>query len=158
MRLENVAVVPGLAFDLMSFNYIQEKHDILMNRDGTRILDGRVHFVKLPTGNYIQATRVEHGADSAAMVAVMMRPGQQQDINNNDLHISLGYTNDAIARETAKQMGMKVTDTRGTATAVVSRRRPGAPFPGRRRSSWGGHHNGSSSILRGRTRRPVRLS
>ena len=35
VTLENVAVVPGLAFDLMSFNCIQEKHDILMNRDGT---------------------------------------------------------------------------------------------------------------------------
>ena len=34
VTLENVAVVPGLAFDLMSFDCIQEKHDILMNRDG----------------------------------------------------------------------------------------------------------------------------
>ena len=62
VTLENVAVVPGLAFDLMYFNCIQEKHDILMNRDGTWILSGRVHFVELSTGNYIQATRVEHGA------------------------------------------------------------------------------------------------
>ena len=28
VALENVAVVPGLTFDLMSFNCIQEKHDI----------------------------------------------------------------------------------------------------------------------------------
>ena len=75
VTLENVAVVPGLAFDLMSFSCIQEKHDILMNRDGTWILNGRVHFVKLPAGNYIRATRVENGADSPAMVAAMMRPG-----------------------------------------------------------------------------------
>ena len=113
VTLENVAVVPGLAFDLTSFNSIQEKHDILMNRDGTWILDDRVHFVKLPAGNYIQATWVEHGANSPAMVPAVMRPGQQRGINNDDLHISLGHTNDAIARETAKQMGMKVTDTRG---------------------------------------------
>ena len=113
VTLENVAVVPGLAFDLMSFNCIQEKHDILMNRDGTWILDGRVHFVKLPAGNYIQATRVEHGADPSAIVAAMTRPGQQRGINNDDLHISLGHTNDAIVRETAKQMGTMVTDTRG---------------------------------------------
>ena len=111
--LENVAVVPGLAFDLMSFNCIQEKHDILMNRDGTWILDGRVHFVKLPAGNYIQATRVEHGADPPAMVAAMMRPGQQRGINNDGLQVSLGHTNDAIARATAKQMRMKVADTGG---------------------------------------------
>ena len=42
-----------------------------------------------------------------------MRPGQQRGINNDDLQIFLGHTNDAIARETVKQMGMKVTDTRG---------------------------------------------
>ena len=113
VTLKNVAVVPGLAFDLMSFNCIQEKHDILMNHDGTWILDGRVHFFKLPAGNYIQATRVKHDADPPAMVAAMMRPGQQWGINNDDLHISLGHTNDAIARETATQMGMKATDTRG---------------------------------------------
>ena len=75
VTLEDVAVVPGLAFDLMRFICIQEKHDILMNRDGTWILDGRVHFVKFPAGNYIQATRVEHGASPPAMVAAMMRPG-----------------------------------------------------------------------------------
>ena len=114
VTLENAAVVPGLAFDLMSFNCIQGKHDILMNRDGTWILDGWVHFVKLPAGNYIQATRVEHGANPPAiMVAAMMRPGQQRGINNDDLHISLDHINDAIARETAKQMWMKVKDTRG---------------------------------------------
>ena len=84
-----------------------------MNRDGTWILDGRVHFVKLPAGNYIQATRVEHGANPPAMVIAMMRPGQPQGINSDDLQISLGHNNGAIARETAKQMGMEVTDTRG---------------------------------------------
>ena len=84
-----------------------------MNRDGTWILDGRVHFVKIPAGNYIQPTRVDYGANPPAMMAAMMRPGQQRGINNDDQHISLGHTNDAIARETAKQMGTKVTDTRG---------------------------------------------
>ena len=52
VTLENVTVVPGLAFDLMSFNCVQEKHGILMNHDGTWILHGRVHFVKLPVGNF----------------------------------------------------------------------------------------------------------
>ena len=44
------------------------------------------------------------------------------------------------------------------ATAVARRRRSGAPFPGRRRSGRGGHCSESSSTLRGRARRPVRLS
>ena len=106
VTLENVAVMPGLAFKLMSFNCIQEKHDILMNRDGTWIINGRVHFVKLQAGNYIQAARVEHGASPPAMVAAMMRPERQRSINSDDLHISLAHTDDANARETAKQMGI----------------------------------------------------
>ena len=113
MTLENAAVMPGLAFNLIHFNCTQEKHDILMNRDGTSTLNGRVCFVKLPAGNYIQATWVEHGADLPATVAAMMRLGQQRSINSDDLHISLGHTNDANARETAKQMGIKATGIRG---------------------------------------------
>ena len=113
VTLETAAVVPGLAFDRMSFNCIQEKHDILVNRDGTWILNGRVHFVKLPAGNYIQATRVEHGAGPPAMMAAMMRPGQQRSISSDDLHMSFGHTNDANARDTAKQIGIKLAGTRG---------------------------------------------
>ena len=158
VTLENVAVVPGLAFDLMSFNCIQEKHNILMNRDGTWILDGGVHFVKLPAGNYIQATRVEHGADPPAMVAATMRPGQQRGINNDDLQISLGHTNDAITRETTKQMGMKVTNTRGYCDGCGEAKAIRRAVPRKTKVKPGSHYSGSSSILRGRTRRPVCLS
>ena len=97
----------------MSFNYTQEKHDILINHDVTWILNGRVHFVKLPAGNYIQATRVEHGAGPPVMMAAMMRPGLQRSISSNDLPVSLAHTICSNARETAKLMEIKVTGTRG---------------------------------------------
>ena len=114
VTLEDVAVVPSLAFDLMSINRIQERYDVLMNRKGAWLLNGRVHFVKSPTGNYIAATRVKHrSADPPAMVAALMRPGPQRSINCDDLHFSLGHTNDDNARETAKQRGIKVTGVRG---------------------------------------------
>ena len=104
MTLEIITVLPGPAFDLMYFNCIQEKHNILMNRDGTWILNGRVHFVKFLAGNYIQATRLEHGPGPPAMVVAMMRPEQQRSISTDDLHISPGHTNDANAIETAKNV------------------------------------------------------
>ncbi|CAB1119977.1 unnamed protein product [Ectocarpus sp. CCAP 1310/34] len=47
------------------------------------------------------------------MVAATVRPGRPRSININDLHVSLGHTNDANARETAKQLGIQVTGTRG---------------------------------------------
>ena len=114
VTLADVAVVPFLAFDLMSINCIQERYDVLMNREGAWLLNGRVHFVKSPTGNYIAATRVKHrSADPPAMVAAMMRPGPQRGMNCDDLHFSLGHTNDDNARETAKQRDIKVTGVRG---------------------------------------------
>ena len=114
VTLEDVAVVPSLAFDLMSINCIQKRYDILMNREGAWLLNSRVHFVKSPTGNYIAATRVKYGsADPPAMVAAMMRPGPQRSMNCDDLDFSLGHTNDDNARETAKQRGIKVTGVRG---------------------------------------------
>ena len=53
MTLTNVAVVPGLAFDIMSFNRMQERHDIILNRAGASILGGRVRFKKFRAGNFI---------------------------------------------------------------------------------------------------------
>ena len=114
MTLEDVAVVPSLAFDLVSINCIQEWYDVLMNREGAWLLNGRVHIVKPPTGNYLAATRVKHrSADPPAMVAAMMRPGPQRSMNCDDLHFSLGHTSDDNARKTAKQRGIKVTGVRG---------------------------------------------
>ena len=40
VTLTNVAVVPGLAFDNMSFNRIQERHDIILNRAEALMLGG----------------------------------------------------------------------------------------------------------------------
>ncbi|CAB1098674.1 unnamed protein product [Ectocarpus sp. CCAP 1310/34] len=47
------------------------------------------------------------------MVAATVRPGRPRSIDINDLHVSLGHTNDANARETAKQLGIQITGTRG---------------------------------------------
>ena len=82
------------------------------NKCFTRVV---AHFcTRSPTGNYIAATRVKHGsADPPAMVAAMMHPGPQRSMNCDDLHFSLGHTNDDNARETAKQRGIKVTGVRG---------------------------------------------
>ena len=51
VTLSNVSVVPGLAFDIMSFNRMQEKHEIILNRAGASMLGGRVRFKKFRAGN-----------------------------------------------------------------------------------------------------------
>ena len=112
VTLTNVAVVPGLAFDIMSFNRIQEKHEVVLNGAGASMLGGRVRFKKFRAGNFIQATRVPHDDASLhppAMVAAMMRPGAPSSMNVNDFHQSLGFANIKALHETAKQMGIKLT-------------------------------------------------
>ena len=53
VTLTNVAVVPGLAFDIVSFNRIQEKHEIVLNGAGASMLGGRVRFKMFRAGNFI---------------------------------------------------------------------------------------------------------
>ena len=53
VTLTNVAVVPGLAFDIMSFNQMQEKHEITLNGAGASMLGGRVRSKKFRAGNFI---------------------------------------------------------------------------------------------------------
>ncbi|CAM9691192.1 unnamed protein product, partial [Ascophyllum nodosum] len=52
-------------------------------------------------------------ADPPTMVAAIMSPGPQRSMNCDDLHFSLGHTNDDNARKTAKQRGIKVAGVRG---------------------------------------------
>ena len=94
--LTNVAVVPGLPFDLMSFNRMQERHEIMLNRVGASMIGGRVRFKKFRAGNFIQAIRVPHDdacPQPPAMAAAMMRPGPLSSMNVNDFHNSLGHAN-----------------------------------------------------------------
>ena len=112
VTLTNVAVVPGLAFDIMSSNRMQEKHEIILNGAGASMLGGRVRFKKFRAGNFIQATRVPHDDASPhppAMVAALMWPGAPSSMNVNDFHNSLGHANIKTLYETAKQMGIKLT-------------------------------------------------
>ena len=109
VTLTNVAVVPGLAFDIISFNRMQEKHEIVLNGAGASILGGRVRLKKFRAGNFIQATRVPHDDASPhppAMVAAMMRPGAPSSMNVNNF---LGHANIKTLYEAAKQMGIKLT-------------------------------------------------
>ena len=112
VMLTNVAVVPGLAFDIMSFNRMQERHEIILNRAGASMLGGRVRLKKFRADNFIQATHVPHDdarPQPLAMVAAMMRPGPLSSMNVNDFHNSLGHVNVKALYETAKQMGIKLT-------------------------------------------------
>ena len=111
VTLTNVAVVPGLAFDSMPFNRMQERYGIILNRAGASMLGGWVRFKKFRAGNFIQPIRVAHDdarPQPPAVVAAMMRPGPPSSMNVNDFHNSLGHADVKALYETAKQMGIKL--------------------------------------------------
>ena len=104
-----MSFVPGLWYELIPFNIIQETEDIVLNKTGAHMLRERVRFDKERNGNYVQATRVTRGSRGpSAMVAAVMRPGRQSSMNINDMHYSLGHANDATLRQTAKQLHLKL--------------------------------------------------
>ena len=70
VTLKNVAVVPGIWFDLISFNQIQEAHPVLLDKEGAHILGSRIFF-KHANGNYVQAIKVAHDGSPA----VCLNPG-----------------------------------------------------------------------------------
>ena len=87
VTLREVSFVPGLWYELISFNIIQETEDIVLNKTGAHMLRRRVHFDKEKNGNYVQATRMARGSRGPpAMVAAVMRPGRQRSMNINDMH------------------------------------------------------------------------
>ena len=129
MTLTNAAVVAGLPFDIMSFNRMQERREIILNRAGASMLARRVRFKTFRPGNCIEATRVPHDdahPQPPAMVAAMMRPGKPSSMNVNDFHNSLGHAFVKALYETAKQMGTTLTGIQeycdGCAAAMAIKR------------------------------------
>ena len=130
VTLKNVAVIPGIWFNLISFTQIQEAHPVLLDKEGAHVLGSRILFTKHANGNYVQATPVAHDGSPAiclspempattvpsatappAMAAAVLRPGATTSTDINDLHVSLGHAHEGNLRETAKQMGIRVTGT-----------------------------------------------
>ena len=109
--------------------------DCLLQRDriyseGAHILGSRILFAKHANGNYVQATKVAHDDSPAvclnpgmpattvpsvtvppAMAAAALRPGATTSTDINGLDVSLGHAHESNLRETAKQMGIRVTGT-----------------------------------------------
>ena len=102
VTLTNVAYVPGVSFDLCSFNVIQEEHVITLDHNGVHMLNGCVFFRKEMFGNYLEATRIARHEKPPASAAAVLRPGGQRWIDVGDLHCALGHTHDAVLRETAR--------------------------------------------------------
>ena len=75
VTLRDVAYIPGLWGELISFNAIQDHRTTLLDKSGAHMLGGRVWFNKTKSGYFIRATRVPQGSRGPpAMVAPALRP------------------------------------------------------------------------------------
>ena len=66
VTLHDVSFVPDLGFNLFSFHVVQEKHEIILNKSGAHLLDGRLVFPRRRNGSSLRATRVMQGAHASA--------------------------------------------------------------------------------------------
>ena len=70
------------------------------------LLNGSLTFTRRESGSYVRATRIN--AD-AAIAAAVLAPRRMQHVDIHDLHVSLAHSYAVTLRDTARQMGIKVT-------------------------------------------------
>ena len=70
VTLHDVSFVPDLGFNLFSFQVVQEKHEIILNKTEAHLLNGRLVFPCRRNGSSLRATRVMPGAHASASNAL----------------------------------------------------------------------------------------
>ena len=82
VTLHDVLFVPDLGFNLFSSHVMQEKHEIILNRTGAYLLDGRLVFPRRSNGSSLRATRVlprGHANANTALTTFANPPSQRND-------------------------------------------------------------------------------
>ena len=64
VTLYDVSFVPDLGFNLFSFRLVQEKYEIILNKTGAHLLDGRLVLPRSCNGSSLRATRVLPGGNA----------------------------------------------------------------------------------------------
>ena len=70
VTLHDLSFVPDLGFNLFSFHVVQEKHEIILNKAGAHLLNGRLVFPRRRNGSSLRAARVMPGAHASASNAL----------------------------------------------------------------------------------------
>ena len=70
VTLHDVSFVPDLGFNLFSLHAVQEKHEIILNKTGAHLLNGRLVFPRRRNGSSLRATRVMPGTHVSASNAL----------------------------------------------------------------------------------------
>ena len=143
VTLHDVSFVPDLGFNLFLFHVVQEKHEIILNKTGAHLLNGRLVFPRRSNGSFLRATRVMPGGHASANTALATfadppSPVQYSSVTSSVAHETLlmsssyrtsnagagiGGKNSIVAWEKGKESESVSSGNDGMAAAVLS---PGA--------------------------------
>ena len=70
VTLHDVSFVSDIGFNLFSFHVVQEKDEIILNKTGALLLNGRLVFPRRSNGSSLRATRVMPGVHPSAINAL----------------------------------------------------------------------------------------
>ena len=70
VTLHDVSFVPDLGFNLFSFHVVQEKQEIILNKTGAHLLNGRLVFPRRRNGSSLRPTGVMPGTHVSASNAL----------------------------------------------------------------------------------------
>ena len=71
VTLHDVSFEPDLGFSLFSFHVVEEKHEIILNKTGSHLLNGRLVFPRRSNRSSLRATRVMPGVHASANNALV---------------------------------------------------------------------------------------
>ena len=146
VTLHDVSFVPDLGFNLFSFHVVQEKHEIILNKSGAHLLDGRLVFPPRRNGSSLRATRVMQGAHASASNALatftdppppvqyrsVTSPVAQETLSassscsRGNAGAGMGVKSSVVtAREKGEESASVLSNSDGMAAAVLS---PGGLF------------------------------
>ena len=113
VTLHDVSFVPDLSFNLFSFHVVQEKHEIILNKTGAHLLNGRLVFPCRSNGSSMRAARVMPGAHASASNALATftdppSPVQYRSVTSPVAHKTSSTSSSCRRSNVGAEMGGKI--------------------------------------------------
>ena len=110
VTLYDVSFVPDLGFNLLLFHVVQEKHEIILNKTGAHLPNGRLVFPRKSNGSSLRATRVMPGGHASASNALVTfadppSPVQYRSVTSSVSHETSSVSSSCRASNAGAGMG-----------------------------------------------------
>ena len=112
VTLHDVYFVPDLGLNLFSFHAVQGKHEIIQNKTGAHLLNGRLVFPHRSNGSSLRATRVMPGVHASASNALAtfadpLSPVQYRSVTSPVAHETSSTSSSCRRSNAGAEMGEK---------------------------------------------------